>query len=116
MSISFSASVNRNCPGCGHYATHGFFLSTRDEEGPEEEGFLCTACAQRDVPLHTLEDAIEDHRQVCFDQVDTAQAGVERCDEAINEWIRWVDEEAPSAPDRQRHLPDSQAAMQTRLG
>ena len=91
MSISFSASIHRTCTNCGHPVTHGFILSPRDAAGPEDEGFLCTACAQRDVPLHALEDAIEDHRQACFDQVDAAQAGVERCDEAINEWICCVE-------------------------
>jgi hypothetical protein len=93
MSLSFSASVECNCDGCGLRATHGFFLSSSDED-TDSEIFLCTGCAQRDVPLHTLEDAIEDHRQVCFDRVDAAQAEVERCDEAIEEWLCYVGDQS----------------------
>lgn len=89
MSISFSASVECDCDSCGHSTTHGFFLGSAvdDIRTLAPVRFLCTACAGRDVPIHELEDAIEDHRQVCFDRVDAAQAEVERCDEAIDEWI-----------------------------
>lgn len=93
MSISFSASVECSCDGCRHNATHGFFLSSSDED-PDSEIFLCTGCAQHDIPRHTLEDAIEEHRQVCFDRVEAAQAEVERCDEVIDEWLCYVENES----------------------
>lgn len=92
MSLSFSASVECNCDGCGHRAAHGFFI-TQDND-PDAEIFLCTGCAQRDLPRRDLEEAIEEHRQVCFDRADAAQAEADRCDEIMGDWLCYVEEES----------------------
>jgi hypothetical protein len=91
MSLSFSVQVECNCDGCGHSAAHGFFLS--QESDPDSELFLCTGCAQRDLSRRDLEDAIEEHRQVCFDRAEAAQAEVDRCDEIITDWLGYCEEE-----------------------
>jgi len=91
MSLSFSAQVECNCEGCGHSASHGFFICA--DTDPDTETFLCTGCAQRDLPCRELEDAIEDHRQVCFDRIEAAEAEMECCDEVITGWLDYCEEE-----------------------
>jgi hypothetical protein len=91
MTISFSALTECNCDGCGLRASHGFFLSQSDD--PDTEVFLCTGCAQRDLPRGPLEEAIEDHRQTCFDRVEAAQAEADRCEEIMSDWLCYVEEE-----------------------
>ena len=61
-----SSSTHANCPcaSCNRSAPYGFFLTTGPRPGTEE--FFCSGCAQREFTHKELDDAIEDHRQHCF--------------------------------------------------
>lgn len=71
MSISFSSHTNCTCEACGNRATHGFFHTAA---GTEDESFVCTGCAQRSFDRSLLQDAIDIHRDVCFERAERANA------------------------------------------
>jgi len=73
MAISFSAHTSCTCETCGNRATHGFFHGNSDTE---VESFVCTGCAQRTFDKALLQDAIDIHRDVCFERAERANLGV----------------------------------------
>jgi hypothetical protein len=91
MTVSFSANSACTCDTCSNPATYGFFISQGDD--PDSEIFLCTGCAQRGMDRQDLEDAIEDHRQVCFDRAEAAQREVDLCDDVMADWLCYIEEE-----------------------
>ena len=69
--LSFSTHANCDCVSCGRSAPYGFFLTTNPRPGTEQ--FFCSGCAQREFTHKELDDAIEDHRQHCFDLAEGSQ-------------------------------------------
>ena len=69
--LSFSAHADCTCDSCGNSARHGFFITTSPIPGTET--FYCTGCAQRHVDRAQLDDAIETHRQLCFERAERAR-------------------------------------------
>lgn len=63
--LSFSTHANCSCSACDRTALYGFFLTTSPQPGTEQ--FFCSGCAQHAFAHNELDDAIEDHRQHCFD-------------------------------------------------
>ncbi len=69
--LSFSTHSTCSCSSCGRVAPYGFFLTTDPRPGTEQ--FFCSGCAQREFNQNELDDAIEDHRQLCFDLAESPQ-------------------------------------------
>ena len=63
--LSFSTHADCSCFSCRQTAPYGFFLTTDPRPGTEQ--FFCSGCAQREFTHKELDDAIETHRQLCFD-------------------------------------------------
>ena len=69
--LSFSTHTNCSCSTCGRTAPYGFFLTTSPQPGTEQ--FFYSGCAQQEFVNKELDDAIEAHRQHCFDLADGSQ-------------------------------------------
>lgn len=63
--LSFSTHTDCACSSCARSAPYGFFLTTSPLPGTEQ--FFCSGCAQREFNQRELDEAIEAHRQLCFD-------------------------------------------------
>lgn len=87
MNVSFSAQTACNCDGCGLRANHGFF--TQHDDDADSEIFLCTGCAQKDLPAWQLHDAIDAHRQLCFERAEQER----KSEEIILAWLDYEEEE-----------------------
>ena len=72
MIINFSSSISTRCTDCGNTASYGFFSRAPFEDIMLED-FYCTGCAQRHVDRPQLDDAIEAHRQICFERAERAR-------------------------------------------
>ena len=86
MTISFSAQTHCDCDVCGLSARHGFFIPRLEDD----EVFLCTGCAQRKLPRAALDQAIDDHRAVCFERLEEER----KEEEVILAWLDYEEEAA----------------------
>lgn len=87
MTLSFSANTTCTCDECSSTVHHGFFVSYADD--PDSEIFLCSGCAQKGLNPRALNEAIDEHRQVCFEKAEREQA----LENAYLDWINSPDEE-----------------------
>jgi len=88
MTLSFTAQTACTCDECSNKAQHGFFVSYADD--PDSEIFLCSGCAQKSIDTRSLDEAIDEHRQVCFDRAEKEAA----LENAYLDWINSYEEVA----------------------
>lgn len=69
--LSFSTHSTCSCSSCNRSAPYGFFLTTDPRPGTER--FFCSGCAQREFTHKELDEAIDTHRQLCFDLAESPQ-------------------------------------------
>ena len=67
MIITFSSSLRAACTDCGNTASYGFF-SRAPVEDIVLEDFYCTGCAHRHISKPAMDAALEEHRDLCFQQ------------------------------------------------
>ena len=65
--LSFSTHANCSCSSCGRSAPYGFF-SRAPLEDIMLEDFYCTGCAHRHIAKPEMDAALEEHRELCFQQ------------------------------------------------
>jgi hypothetical protein len=88
MTISFSVRANCKCDGCSITAGHGFFVSQTND--PDSEIFLCSGCAQKDLPLNDLEAAVD----ACRDGGPEVDEEERRLESVYLDWINSYEEVA----------------------
>ena len=67
MIINFSSSISTRCTDCGNTASYGFFSRAPFDDIMLED-FYCTGCAHRHIGKAEMDAALEEHRDLCFQQ------------------------------------------------
>ena len=89
--LSFSTHTDCACSSCRQTAPYGFFLTTDPRPGTEQ--FFCSGCAQRTFNHKEMDDAIEAHRQLCFDLAEIKDD--HHRDMVIAGWLDYTTEMSP---------------------
>jgi MinD superfamily P-loop ATPase len=67
MIVNFTTSLTSRCSDCGNTANYGFISRAPFDDVMLEE-FYCTGCAHRHISKREMDNAMEEHRDLCFTQ------------------------------------------------